>query len=393
MKNKLRYIILGFLFCFSFGCNVYADEYNVIVNATANKTTVTKGEEVEITVNVKSSGLVDLCDFKVTSGANLEFINMEEIEPWSLYAGNISKFTMQNDIYSTEPLTNGVNIVKLKYKVKDSGKVTVKPLACAVATSAGDEADDEIDSIDIQITAEEPTPTVDTTLNNIRVRGGTISPTFSSDVYRYIVHLDTSVFALELTASKQEYQDDIVVNGINNKVYNQSEWGNIIFNDDNGQGEMNLNVVVNGETTYSLLFVIPAAEEMENTLSSLTVNGKNIELKDGVYDYSYKVSKGTTDVDIGAVLKDSKNFKFDEGFAPGNFGTTGSVTYIALVIEPKDPSIGASGVTYNIEIIKDGASSTGGGNGNSSGGNTDRNPQTSDISMFIMSVILISSYK
>ncbi|MBQ2872824.1 MAG: hypothetical protein IJE89_02370 [Bacilli bacterium] len=397
MKNKLCYILLGLLVAFSFINNVFADDFNVTVNATANNTTVVKGEEVSIKINIKSDSAVDLCSFKVTSDSTLEYVSMSEMNNWKIYNGTIANFTMENNIDNVDPLTNGVNIVEIKYRVNGDGKVTVDPVECAVVDSTeASYEDSEIDSALVQITAEEPVD--DTSLSNIVVNGGDM-PSFSSDRLNYTVKLKSSTFGLTITASNPDYQDDIVVKDRNGNIY--TNLNNITWSDPTGQGIMLIDIVVNNKTTYTLAtsYVV---EELDNSLASLTINGENI-LEPGKYDYEHTVSSGTTNFDLGATLKDSDNFQFASGGnSPGNFSMGNEGTAIVLIVEPKDSSIGAESVTYTIEVVKESSSSAtdpGNSDGNSGdiggSGNTEdnatSNPGTGDISMFIMAVILISS--
>ena len=66
----------------------------------------------------------------------------------------------------------------------------------------------------------------------------------------------------------------------------------------------------------------------------------------------------------------------------------GNGSWVNIKIVPKDPSSGAKSITYTINVLKKGSSSNG---TNNSSNNASKSPQTGDISMFFMALILISS--
>ena len=385
MKNKLSYVVLAIMMCFSFLGNVSADEFNVIVSANANNNVIEKGKEVEITINVKSDSTVDSCSFNVASDTTLEYISMNPS------VGTPADFTAEID--TDDPLTNGIDIIKIKYRVNDSGKVTITPSKCVVTDDQSLE-DSSIDPIVIQITAQEPA--VDTTLSDISVSGGKMAPVFASDIYSYTVLLDSPNFGLNLTTSDSNFQDKIIVKDASGKTYDNLN--NIVWSDPTNQKLMKLDICVNNDCKYQLI-VNYNVEGLDNSLSSLTINGKNIPLEAKKYEYQFTIPSDSENFELNAVLKDSNNFQIVDIELPGTFSVTDEVTYVALVVEPKSSTIAAESVTYNIEVKKEvkspsGTTSNNGGSNkpnNNSNNDANKNPQTGDISMFIMLIILISS--
>ena len=223
----------------------------------------------------------------------------------------------------------------------------------------------------------------------------------------YIINLNSSVFGLSMTASNPDYQDDIVVKDASGNVIN--DLNNITFKDPSGQGLMPITVTVNGKTTYSLL-VHYESVNLDNTLKSITINGQQIQLIPGVYNYEHVVSKDVTNVVVAAVINDNENFMFGSSSnAPGTLSITDMVS-VLIVVEPKDASIGAKSATYAIDIIREGANDdkpndkpnndnnkpNGNAGGNNSGisnngSNVNRNPGTGDVSMYLMAFILVAS--
>jgi len=402
MKNKLYYILLGILMSFAFIGNVFAAELNFTVSATPDATTIVKGKEVKITLNLKSDSPIEMCQFQVTADSTLEYVSMSTSNLWSVGQGTISNFTLENDANNTEPLTNGKNVLEIKYKVNGDGKVTIKTVECAYVADASNASSGTHEDVVVSLTSKDAS--TDTTLSELKVTGGELLTPITTPTENnfYAITLDSSTFGLSAKASNSDYQDDIVFKDGNGNVINDPS--NIKFVSDGGQTQMLMTIVVNNTTTYNLL-VSYEQVELDNSLKSITINGVNLSLQTGVYEYEYTIGKDTTSFDVGAVLSDSTNFKFgDDSNAPGNFSIN-DVVDIIIVVEPVSSDIGASAVTYTIRVNKEGAltdnpngdendnkPSTGGSTQKPAGsGNVSSNPSTGDISMFFMAVILIAS--
>lgn len=398
MKNKIGYIVWVLLMCFSFLGNVYASE--VEISASANKTTVTKGEEISISVKVKSDKSLYACSIDISDNDKITYKDgsANGSNGFGVTVGTkndtVRRLLVEGDI-SGEDVTDGINIVQFKYIVNESGKITISPYQCSIINGNDSEEVKDIEKIEIDVTAleDEPTPT-SKELTNISVRGGKMSPAFSKDIHSYTVQLDSSKFGLSLSAADSDYLDSVVVKDVSGKVYDDLD--NIEWNDPTSQSLMKLDIYIDDEVKYQLI-VNYTVQGLDNSLESLTIDGKNISLESGKYEYKIAVPKGTTSFNLDAKLKDSDSFQITSVELPGSFDVTGTTTYVALVIEPKASTIGATSVTYDLEIVREGGTTsnndnTGGGIGSGSGNNVDENPTTGDISMFIMAVILISSF-
>ena len=163
-------------------------------------------------------------------------------------------------------------------------------------------------------------------------------------------------------------------------------FNNIVFKDESGQGKMSITITVNGKTEYGL-FVIYEQSELDNTLKSITIDGKNLDLISGKYDYEYTVSKDTKKFRVDAALNDSDNFKFG---AASNFNgefSINDVAHVVIVVEPKSFELGVSSRTYTITVKKEGVNV----DKKPVGGNVNNNPTTGDTSMYVMASILIIS--
>lgn len=425
MKNKLCHILLGILFGFSFINVVFADEYQVYVSATPSATEVLEGEEVSIILKVKSDSPVNDCQIQVSSDSSVEFVSMHEVGTSWQYTGKVNDFTIADRNFSSEPLVNGTDIIKIIYRVNGSGSINVKTVACGYAVSDDESYEDS--QIEQQVVNFKTKSLSEvTTLDSLMVtKGGTMTESFSSDKKgTYFIELNSLTFGLEWKTTNPDYQNNVkVINFDTDEEINDPK--NITF-ESNGTTGMPILVVVsdnNGNsTTYTLVAQMSEQVEYDNTLKSITINGKKITLIDGRfenggYNYEYTVESDVTSVTIEAELSDGENFKFsDKGNAPATF-TIDDIVNVEIYTEPINSSVDALGQGYKIQINRKvdtttkpgdegdkpntggttgGNSSSGGVTGGDSGndgssGNTNYNPDTGGVSMYVMAIILISS--
>lgn len=388
MKNKLSYIGIFLLLCF-FGINsVYADEF--IINAITDSLNVTKGNEVSIKINLKASEFISECLFKFEYDGELEYVGLSGANGWGVKDSGVTGVSLSNNAESGDAPTTGINIAELKYKVNGSGNVVIKTLQCVAMVS---ETSYKHDDQKLSFTAKDPTE--DTTLSDLKVTNGVMTPSNVSSSHKgnYVIDLSSSTFGLSMTASNPDFQDKIVVKDINGNVI--TDVSNITFSDPTGQGQMPLDIIVNDKTKYSLL-VTYTGKNLDNSLATLVIGGKELTLIDGVYEYEFTVGKDVTTFDVAATIKDNENFEFaDSEYAPGKYNIINQVT-VSIKVSPKDSSSGAKAVTYTIEVTREGAedigtSGSGGSSGSSGGGNVSKNPVTADIPMFFMGFVLVIS--
>lgn len=392
IKSKFSYILLILVTCFSFVNNVFADGLEFSVSATADKTEVAKGNVVTIMVSLKSDEYINSCTFEQVADSTLELLptgdDVDNEEKGVLGVGTFgamgtTTINVMDSAVSGKAPVDGMNILRLKYRVNGSGKVTIKTVECVTISEKNgtyDELTVNINAIDLS---------EDTTLKSLSVTGGTLS-NFSSTSYTYSVPLESSNFSLKMEATNPDYQDDIVVTDSSGATLDPT---NITYKTSSDQNLMLVFITVNNGTKYELALKYEN-KDLDNSLSSLTVAGQKVELESGKYEYTVKVGKDVSNVKIEATLADSTNFQFADGNDPGTYSVSGSSTTIALIVEPKSSESGSQSVTYMIDIVKEGSS---GGNASSnkpssnSGGNAVSNPQTGNISMFIMAIILVAS--
>jgi len=389
MKNKLYYVLMIFIVSFSFINTVFASDLDFTVSAVADKTDLAKGAEATISVSIKSNIYINTCTFKIEADNTLESKSIKGKNSFGEIVSN-GIVNVENPSISGSAQTEGLEILTLKYKVNGDGKITIKTTQCV---SPEDEKTGSYSDIVIDFTAKD-----DTSLSSLSVTGGKLSPAFASDKTTYVLELSSPKFSLTMSASDSQYQDNIEVINANNGE--KLDPNNIVF-DNGGQSLMPIDIKINGVKMYSI-GASYEQPELDNTLSSLKIAGKSVTLEENKFEYVVKINKNVTEFDLEAELSDSENFQFtNNSNKPGNYSVSGDKTPIILIIEPKSSQAGASGSTYNIEVVREGSSSvedtptekpdnkpTG---GSGSGSNVNKNPGTGDISKFIMAFILIAS--
>ena len=387
MRKKFLYLVLSMIMCFSFVNEVFAeDEFSSSVTINGGKDTFEKGKEAVINVNIKDNSYIELCTFDVVTDNGIEFLSSKTVDGYSFETNNGSKFVIKGS--DTEITSTNGNLLQLSYKVNDSGKFKIN-YSCE-HKSEGDGEKVVHGSLSYELELKVIDLSQDTSLSKLVVNGGILSPSFLPNVKNYSIQLTGVNFSLDLTASNSDYQDDIVVTDGNGKTLDPK---NITFNNYNSQGNMPVNITVNKDTVYSLLAVYKE-ESLDNSLKNLKIDGKEIQIEKGKYDYTVKIGKDVKSVKIEASLVDDKNFRFvDEFNGIQIVQTPSSSTSYPIIIEPKSSSTGAKGVTYTVTLVKDVPTNNGGtgGNSNNNSQNTNKNPSTGGISIYIMLLILIIS--
>lgn len=398
MKNKLCYILIGLLVSFSFMGNVFAEEFSFTMSASVDKSEVDKiGDIATITVSLKSDTPFYGCEFSLEESGNIKLDSKSVHSDFTYTEGN--KIAIEHQDPSGGDVKNGIQIFTLKYKVNDSGTVKIKNIKCTSAESIPTEASTSDISVDLGVRDL----TNVTTLKSLSVTNGQMSPGFSSEQKTYTVALSSPKFSLSMVATNEEYQDNITVTDGEGNSLNPS---NITFDNSGGQTTMKVIVKITGGSddnyTEYILMLNYVQEELDNSLASLKVAGKEISLEKGKYEYKIEVDEDTKTFDVEATLADSENFQFKLGNEPGSFSMNGDVVTVPLIVEPKSNTTGAESVLYKISVVRKKDNSSTGGNttnpgnnnppsGTDDNGNVTNNQQTGEISMFVMAFILIAS--
>lgn len=372
--------------CFLFMNNVFADDLDLTISANTDKTEVVKGSQASILVNLKSSNEdIAFCQFKIEQDSNLELVSKSEANGWKISQEGATGIILETNSVADGLISSGMNIMELKYTVNGNGTVTIKTVECV---TNDEEISGTYDDVSVSFTTKDLSS--DTTLKSLKVTGGSINSFNSTGYEGQLIILDGPSFSLEMETTNPDYQDDIVVTSSDGTVLDPS---NMKFVDPTNQGMMEIKITVNKVTTYTI-GVKYENQELDNSLSYLKVNGVDVTLEAGKVNYTVKISSSATNIKVNASLKDSTNFKFEDGDGEWEYNI-GSVA-IPISIVPKDTSSGGEAVTYVITIQKEGAaaassSSNKSSSAASSSSSSITNPQTGGISMFIMAIILISS--
>ena len=383
IKNGFKYILLIFVVSFSFVSNVFADDISFSISTDDTSREVTKGNEDTIMVNIKSSNNdIKYCKFTISSdnSEKVEYVSSNGSNNWNKDSENNGEIILKNDNTETD-LSNGVNVLALKYKINDNGKVTIKSECSKEKDGEYKKAEDVV----VEYTVNEPED--DTSLKSILINGLPLT-NFDSKETDYAHPLDDPKFSIEVETNNPDYQDDVVVKTENGEVLDPK---NIDFNPTNDQGKfMVINIIVNNKTTYEIAFSYEAPD-LDGSLSSLKINGDVIKLVNGQVNYTYKLSDKATAMKVEATLMDTKNFIFDDGNSTFEYTYDKNTPSITIGIKPKSSVVGVGSTLYTVTIQRDGVVVQKPSSSNKPSSDVSSNPQTGNISMFVMAIILISS--
>lgn len=390
MKNRIYYILLSLMVSFSFMNTVFAEglDFSITGKVVGDSTSVAKGSEATINLALTSEESIKSCIFELTQDSGIELVLKSGMNNYIV--GTDGNRVLINRSSTDVDFVSGQNVLELKYKINNDGNVTIKTVECKSTDDVTGTYNDITFDFDAVVDVN------DTTLSNLKVTGGVLSPNFSSSINQYVINLDSSEFSLEMTANNSDYQDDIVVTDSDG---NKLDPNKIVFSDPSGQASMEVTITVNNDTKYTLLVNYKQAG-LSNDLTSLKVDGEYVTLEPGKYDYTVIIDNDKTSVTIEAVLKDSANFQFAEGNGSTIFQTPNPSNTYPILILPKDMSLGAESVVYSVVVAKECEGGCCNGKCDvptdepdepDSDENVTTNPSTGGVSMFIMAFILIMS--
>ena len=148
----------------------------------------------------------------------------------------------------------------------------------------------------------------------------------------------------EITFTTKLDKIKIEVNANSDRVKSITGTGekNIVY------GANELEIIVTAENGDIRTYKLVVNRLSDNRLSKLTINGKDIDLKDNIYSYDFEVDSDIDKVKIDAKLQDKKN-KFVDGYGPRTINNLESnKTKVVLKTKGQD----GNDVTYIINIIK-----------------------------------------
>ena len=375
MKRKI--FIFGIMLLILSPLKAYAADQ---ISMVCDKTTAKPGDQVscDIKFSNEKKNLIQAVSGSVTLSDNLEFVSAVASNGFFAQGGET---TDKNIGWINEVGNSDANFTlgKVTFKIKSdakSGEATVELMNAEVGN---DDIIFDVPSSKTTIKIEVP---VVKGLKSLDISKGFIKDTsFTSSRQGYTVIIEGNTFGLSMTANNSS--DKIVVtDGKGNTINDVS---NIKF-DPNDSGLMLLYITVgSGDTAFK--YTLTVGKELEDEyngyLSKLVIGGVTVDLVKGKTEYTVYLDN-INSYRVSAIVADPDNFKIeDDGISEGN----GS--WVNIKIVPKDSSSGAKSITYTIHVLKKGSSS--GNTTNNSSDNASKSPQTGDISMFFMALILISS--
>lgn len=372
--KKIKFIILSLLLIFPVEAYALTGKISIVCNPT----TVKPGENVECLIKGNSDELVGSIESTITLKEGLSIVSFSPKNPFegNDVAGN------KIETYNSSGVKDDFDIGTLKLKVADTATDGTFSLGLVNTKFYGkDDKENTVSNTSANIVVK--SQEVSKGLKSLSVEGYNISPIFNSEQTGYMVTIKGDSFKINAVAANDN--EEVL-------IYNEEDINtplsanNIKFSPKDGAMAIIIKV---GTIEYNLVVTREIEQEYDNTIKSITVGGKKIDLIAGKYD-GYEVTlDDVKDYDIKIVLNDEDNFYVADA-------TDGVISWqdegvIRIVIYPKDSSSGIETLTYWITVKKAGGSSTPSSSRPSSTGGTVTNPQTGNISIFVITLVLIGS--
>lgn len=355
-------------------------EVNTSISLSCTPSTTQSPSEVNCFVKGTSDTAITSIEATIEISSGLEVVSFTPAEitngtTWQGSDVSNNKLSVQS---STE-VKDAFDIGTLKLKVKEGTLNGTQNIKLTSAKYMNGSTSNDVSSASADITIQNYVPKG---LKSLTVTGGSLyQETFSNINYDYIVMITGNTFSI--TAIPINEGEAIVATEY--ETGNTLNLDNITFKPQTGKDTMMIVIKVGSgetETTYELNVQKEQSTTLDNSLSSLTVGGKTINLVNNQDNYTITLDN-LDSYQIEAILKDPTNFKFDD--INNGSGTYSGENVIPIQILPKDSSTGIKVRTYTITVKKTGTASSSSPSGNIT------NPQTGNIFIFIISLILIAS--
>ena len=227
-------------------------------------------------------------------------------------------------------------------------------------------------------------------LKSLRPTVGNFGVQFTAERDSYILTIPGNVTSFGLIAEAYESSDEIAFfQGESRTPITDSN--NIAFTTDTGKTEMMTYIEVGSgdrKVTYTIGVRKDVSTGTSNELSSLTVGDQVVTLISGKYDDYNVILNDVTSFTVVADLKDRENFVIRN---LNNLTSRSGEGPFSIIIDPKDSTSGFEGVTYTINVIKNGTAPAPSSSSESSSSRI-VNPTTSGIAPVIMAIILMASF-
>lgn len=338
---------------------------------------VMPGEEVSCSIKGTSTDTVNNISANLSAAEGLEIVGFNASSEWA--SGDISASNDKISVYGNGTSGN-FNIGTLKLKVSDTasdGTLNLNFIKIEYWDSL--EESNNIGNKQVPITVKNEV--LEKGLKSLSVEGYTLGPSFSPETYGYTLVINSKTF--KINAVPANANDTVTIYDVVDKT-TPLDANNITFVAHGGTMMINIVVGTGGTGNEYNISIQRETEEYDNTLASLTVGGKTVscDADDMCYVYLDDVSSYS----ISATLSDPDNFEIDRSNGgPGDYKKEGN---IIIIVKPKDSSSGYEGRTYTVVVKQN---NSGGNPGGGSSSDIPSNPQTGNISIFIITLILIAS--
>lgn len=219
-------------------------------------------------------------------------------------------------------------------------------------------------------------------LKSLNIAG--LTSLFEPNRHDYTAIIKNDIFSIEAIPANES--DQIKIYNIEDETKELT--ANSIKYTPNNDGKMAVKIVVGSggeENTYTIIIEKEIVVTYDNSLSTLTIGGKKITLIKNKYDYEV-ILDDISNYNVNATLSDPEHFEIDS--SNGGLGNWQGATNIPIIIKAKDSSSGFPGVTYSINVKQKSVQPVPSPDSNTP---IDSNPQTGNISIFIITVILLAS--
>lgn len=260
------------------------------VNLNCSSETIKPGEYTNCTISGNTDEEISALAIKLTLGDNLALSEIETDSSWQGDGeeGDIQLFTDKNK-------KGDFPIATFKVKASSSAQPTNTNIVLKeikLTDSNFKETSLENVKLDVRI------PSIVNTLNNLTIDGTSISG-FSSNKSDYELTLDSNKTRVNIgaiaTDSNSKIEGDLGVKKL--------KYGINLFN-----------VRVIAETGESKVYKIKINRPEIRELKTLIINGENIELKNGIYEYKYIVKNDITSIDLKAEINNKDEVQFIDGY-------------------------------------------------------------------------------
>ena len=363
-------------------CKVMALEGTFEVECTPAQ--VMPGEEVSCSIKGTSTDTVGSIKAGLSVTDGLEIVDFTASSGWG--GGEVSASNDKISVFGNGTSGN-FNIGTLKLKVSDTasdGTLNLNFVNIQYYDTSDVNDPASIGNKQVPITVKNEV--LEKGLKSLSVEGYTLGPSFSPERYDYNLTINSKTF--KINAVPANVNDTVTIYNVEDKDKSTPlDPNNITFVANGGSGMMAIVIVVGSGGTGNeyRIIIVKETEEYDNTLASLTVGGKTVSCD--ADDMCYVSLDDVSHYSVDATLSDPDNFEID-----GSNGGLGDYykneANIIIIVKPKDSSSGYEGRTYTVVVKQN---SSGGNPGGGSSGDIPSNPQTGNISIFIITLILIAS--